>query len=156
MEEINQIDQLKDLYEDLCDSPPCTLFVAPVIRYTHKKSDYLYLFYKELISSKDYQIRDVSTLGHLKFVAFQVFKGNCILHYHWLQYSGISSAIAFFFKLICIYFYLLSGGKLVWSVHNRLPPDCKSEWIHFKVRRWLARKDLLFDQRYYRQEKTRT
>lgn len=140
MADMNQVNQLKDLYEDFYDSLPGTLFVAPAIRYTHKKSDYLYLFYKELINSPDFEIQDVSTLGHIKFIAHQVFKGNCVLHYHWLQYSGISSAIAFFFKIICIYFYLLFGGKLIWSVHNKLPPDCKSEWIHFKVRGWLARR----------------
>lgn len=134
------MNQLEELYQELSESSPATLFVAPAIRYTHKNSDYLYLFYKKLLSSPNYLIHDVSTIGHLKFVLHQIFKRDAILHYHWIQFSGIGSFFAYFFRLLCIYFYLLFGGKLVWSVHNKLPPDCKSEWIHFKVRNWLAKK----------------
>ncbi|MDX1641499.1 MAG: hypothetical protein R3220_07360 [Balneolaceae bacterium] len=137
---MNQINQLEELYRDLSDASPVSLFVAPRIRYTHKQSDYLYLFYKKLLKSPDFTISDVSTVGHLKFVAHQIFKRNTILHYHWIQYSGFWSGLSYFFKLICIYFYLLFGGKLVWSIHNKLPPDCSNEWLHFKVRKWLAKK----------------
>lgn len=137
---MNQINQLEELYDEMREAVPATLFVAPAIRYTHKKSDYLYLFYKKLLSSPDYKIVDVSTIGHLKFVLYQLFKRDTILHYHWIQYSGFWSALSYFFRLVCIWVYLLSGGKLVWSVHNKLPPDCTNEWLHFKVRKWLAQK----------------
>lgn len=137
---MDQINQLEELYDDLSETSPATLFVAPAIRYTHKQSDYLYLFYKKLLSSPDYKIVDISTIGHLKFVFYQLFKRDVVLHYHWIQYSGFWSALRYFFKLMCIWFYLLSGGKLIWSVHNKLPPDCNNEWLHFKVRKWLAQK----------------
>lgn len=137
---MNQIDKLEDLYDGLSRSAPKPLFVAPRIRYTHKKSDYLYLFYKELFKSHNFSIFDVSTIGHLKFVLYQLAKRDCILHYHWIQFSGIWSGIGFFFKLFCIYLYLLFGGKLVWSLHNKLPPDCKHKRLHFRVRKWLAQK----------------
>lgn len=137
---MNQINRLEELYDDLSEANPVTLFVAPAIRYTHKKSDYLYLFYKKILSSADYKISDVSVIGHLKFVLYQLFKKDGILHYHWIQYSGFWSAMSYFFKLMCIYFYVLLGGKLVWSVHNKLPPDCSHEWLHFKMRKWLAKK----------------
>lgn len=137
---MNQINKLEELYDELSDAGPATLFVAPAIRYSHKKSDYLYLFYKKILSSPNYKVVDVSAIGHLKFVFYQLFKKDAVLHYHWIQYSGFWSAMSYFFKLMCIYFYLLFGGKLVWSVHNKLPPDCSSEWLHFKVRKWLAKK----------------
>ncbi len=36
------------------------------------------------------------------------------------------------------------GGKIVWSVQNTLPPDCRYEWLNYYARRWLAGKtDLL-------------
>jgi len=131
---------LGDLYKSLSQSPPITLFVAPRIRYTHKKSDYLFLLYKKLIDSKDFKVFDVSTIGHIKFVLHQLIKRDSILHYHWMQYSGFWPVFPFFFKLMCIKIYLLLGGKLVWSIHNKLPPDCPHEWLQFKVRQWLAKK----------------
>lgn len=137
---MNQISQLEELYNGLSDTSPVTLFVAPSIRYTHKKTDYLYLFYKTLFSSKNFTIFDVSTVGHLKFVLHQLLRRDSILHYHWIQYSGFWSGCGYFFKLMCIYLYLSLNGKLVWSVHNKLPPDCKNEWLHFKVRKWLAQR----------------
>lgn len=141
---MNEINQLEELYEGFSKGRPIPLFVAPEIRYSYKKSDYLFLFYKNLLNSPKFKIRDVSTVGHLKFVFYQLLKGRSVLHYHWIQYSGFWSGVAYFFKLICIYFYLLFGGKLVWSIHNKLPPDCNNEWLHFKARKWLANKaDLL-------------
>ena len=134
------LNELKDFYDGLSESNPVKLFVAPSIRYTHKKSDYLYLFYKELLESDDFKISDVSAIGHLNFIFYQLFKRDAILHYHWIQYSGFWAGIGFFFKLMCIYLYLMAGGKLVWSLHNKLPPDCKREWLHFKIRRWMAKK----------------
>lgn len=135
---MNQINQLEDVYYELSEARPVNLFVTPLIRYSYKKSDYLYLFYKKLLASPDFNIKDVSTIGHLKFLIYQLFKRNVILHYHWLQYSGFLSGISYFFKLLCIYLYVNLGGKLVWSVHNKLPPDCNNEWLHINVRKWLA------------------
>lgn len=137
---MSRIDELEDLYDGLSESDPIPLFVAPRIRYTHKKSDYLYLFYKELFKSSNFSIFDVSTIGHLKLVLYQLTKRDCILHYHWIQFAGFWSGVGFFFKLFCIYLYLLFGGKLVWSLHNKLPPDCKHKQLHRRVRKWLAQK----------------
>lgn len=136
MKEINQLDEL---YEELSETSPLTVFVAPTIRYSYKKSDYLYLFYKKLLGSPKFKIADVSKIGHLKFVFYQLFKRDSVLHYHWIQFSGFWSGVAYLFQVACIYIYLMLGGKLVWSVHNKLPPDCQHEWLHFKIRKWLAR-----------------
>lgn len=137
---MSQINELQDLYDGLSTSKPVSLFVAPRIRHTYKKSDYLYLFYKDLFNSPDFTIFDVSAIGHLKFILHQLIKGNCVLHYHWIQFSGFWSGVGYLFKICCVAIYLMSGGKFVWSVHNKMPPDCKHEWLHQKVRKWLAKK----------------
>lgn len=136
---MSRIKKLEELYKELFSSKPITLFVAPRIRYTYKKSDYLYLFYRDLLDSPDYNIFDVSAIGHLKFVLHQLVKGNCILHYHWIQFSGFWSGLGYLFKMLCVYLYVKSGGTLIWSLHNKMPPDCKHEWLHKKNRKWLAR-----------------
>lgn len=141
---MSQIKELDELYEELSSSDTKTLFVAPRIRYSYEKSDYLYLFYKDLLDSPDYNIFDVSAVGHLKFVLYQLIKGDCILHYHWIQFSGFWAGVRYVFKMLCIYLYMLAGGKMIWSLHNKMPPDCKHKSIHLKFRRWLAKKsDLL-------------
>lgn len=137
---MSQIKELRELYDGLSRSKPVTLFVAPRIRYTYKKSDYLFLFYKKLLDSPDISIFDVSTIGHLKFILHQLIKRDSILHYHWIQFSGVWSGIGYLFKICCVAIYVMLGGKLVWSVHNKLPPDCKHKWLHKKVRKWLAQK----------------
>lgn len=137
---MNHINKLEELYEGLSQSKPVTLFVVPRIRYTHKKSDYLYLFYKKLLDSPDFRIFDVSTAGHLKFILHQLVKRDSVLHYHWFQFSGFGSIFGYLYKLFCIQIYLLLGGKLVWSLHNKIPADCSNEWLHVKARKWLAKK----------------
>lgn len=135
---MSQINELKEIYNELSSSKPTTLFVAPRIRYTYKKSDYLYLFFKDILDSPDFNLFDVSAIGHLKFLLHQLIKGDCVLHYHWVQFSGFWAGIRFFFKFLCLYLYTLFGGKLVWSLHNKMPPDCNHQWIHRRVRKWLA------------------
>jgi len=137
-------EKLEDLFTELNGEEPCTLYVNPPIRYTYKKSDYLYLFYKELFSSKIFKITGVTTPGHLKFVITQLFGKRSILNYHWIECTGFFSIIVYIYKLFCIFLYKALGGRVIWSVHNKMPMDCKMEWVNFHGRRWLARKaDLL-------------
>ncbi len=141
---MHKIEKLEDLYTEILESHPATIFVAPPIRFAYKKSDYLYLFYKDLISKSDYSIKGISTAGHLKLLLHRMIGRRSVLHYHWISYSGFFSGFVFFYKLFCIFLYKLMGGKLIWSVHNKMPLDTPYEWINFVTRKWLAKKaDLL-------------
>jgi glycosyltransferase involved in cell wall biosynthesis len=141
---MKQPDQLEDLYNELNGDEVCTLYVAPPIRYAYKKSDYLFLFYRDLLSSETYTISGVSTAGHLKFILARLFRKRCILHYHWIECTGFFSMFVYFYKLICLFLYKALGGKLIWSVHNKMPMDCRMEWVNYRGRRWIAKKaDLL-------------
>ncbi len=133
-----KLDELRDLYTNLQESGPYTLFVSHEIRFAYKRSDYLYLLYKDLIASQDFKITGVSALGHITFVLYALFRKKSILHYHWIDYSGIFTGFVYFYKLFCIWLYKKLGGKVIWSVHNKLPLDCKHEWINYKTRKWLA------------------
>ncbi|TVR16630.1 MAG: hypothetical protein EA391_07530 [Balneolaceae bacterium] len=137
---MKKLNRLQDLYSELGCSNPCKLFVAPPIRFAYKKSDYLYLLYKDLITSSEFKITGVSTLGHIKFLAHQVIRKKSVLHYHWIECTGFLSIPFYLFKLICIQIYVLLGGKLIWSVHNKMPLDCSFEWINYIGRKWLAKK----------------
>ncbi|TVQ01742.1 MAG: hypothetical protein EA359_13480 [Balneolaceae bacterium] len=136
----HKLEKLEKIYSELHEEGPVTLFVAPPIRFAYKRSDYLFLLYKDLLASPVYKIDSVSTIGHLKFVLWAVLGKKSILHYHWLEYTGFFAGFNYFFKLSCIWVYKKLGGKIVWSIHNKLPLDCSHEWIHFKTRKWLAQK----------------
>jgi glycosyltransferase involved in cell wall biosynthesis len=136
----HKLEKLEDLYFDLTEGESFTLFVSPQIRIAYKRSDYLFLLYKDLLSSAVFKIDSVSTIGHLKFVLWALLGNKTILHYHWLEYTGFFAGFNYFFKLFCIWLYKKLGGKVVWSIHNKLPLDCSHEWIHFKTRKWLAQK----------------
>lgn len=136
----HKLHRLDDLYTELIDSNPITIFVAPPVRFSYKRSDYLYLLYKELFSSHEFKVRNIGTPGHLKFVFLALFSKQTVLHYHWLEYNGFLKGVTYVYKLFCIWIYIKLGGKVVWSIHNKLPLDCKHEWIHFKTRKWLAQR----------------
>lgn len=141
---MQKLSALRDIYEELDCKKPCKLFTAPPIRFAYKKSDYLYLLYKNLIGSSDFNLSGISTLGHIKCLGWQLFKKNSVLHYHWIECTGFFSIFVYIYKLLCIQIFSFLGGKVIWSVHNKMPLDCRMEWVNYKGRRWLAKKaDLL-------------
>lgn len=135
----HNLDRLQDLYSDLQEGH-FTLFVTPPIRYAYRRSDYLFLLYKNLLTSSDFKITNVNTLGHLKFVLWALVGKKSIVHYHWLEFTGFFNGFTYLFKVFCLWVYKKLGGKIVWSIRNKLPMDCTNEWIHFKTRKWLAQK----------------
>ncbi|MGF1669321.1 MAG: hypothetical protein ACFCU6_02650 [Balneolaceae bacterium] len=135
---------LKSVYNKLVPGAR-TLFVVPLIRYKYPKSDYLYLFYKEFIESNDPpKVSALSVFGHFKFVFTQLFGKPCILHYHWLEFQDKRALAGMIYKWFCLYLYKLFGGKLVWTVHNKMPHDNRFYKGNFLLRKWMAKNaDLL-------------
>ena len=141
---MKQNNDLTDIYRELVGDKPFTLLVAPPIRFSYKKSDYLYLYYQKVLKETNIPVRNISTLAHIKLVLWQLFGGPSLLHYHWFEITGPVSVLSAVYKIIFISLYKLFGGSIVWTVQNTLPPDCRYEWINFYARRWLAGKaDLL-------------
>lgn len=141
---MNQINKLIDIYRELTGDESFTLLVAPPIRFTYKRSDYLYLYYQKILKESEIPIRNINTLGHIKLFFWQLFGSRSVLHYHWFEISGPISIFSTIYKVIFIFLYKLLGGNIVWSVQNTLPPDCRYEWMNYYARRWLAKNaDLL-------------
>lgn len=117
-----------------------TIFVVPLIRYSHKKTDYLYLLYDDLIRSDDYDIKSISVFSHLKLITGILKNRNAILHYHWLEFQDFKSLLGMPWKMICIYLFHLFGGNIVWTLHNEFPHDQKylslHSFLHKKMAQW--------------------
>ncbi|MTI88010.1 MAG: glycosyltransferase [Balneolaceae bacterium] len=130
---------LKDVYASL-DADASLVYVVPLIRYSNKDSDYLYLLYKELIEHQDYTIESLTAIQHYKLI-LQVFQNQgAILHYHWLEFQSLKSLLGMPWKLLCIFIFVTFGGKIVWTIHNEVPHDRKflgfHRWLHPVMARW--------------------
>ena len=133
-----EIASLKELYSGL-NKHINTVFVVPLIRFDFPKTDYLYLFYKDLIDENKVKIESISVFAHFRFVLHVIFNRNTLLHYHWLEFQDVKSLLGMPFKLLCIGLYKLFGGDIVWTVHNLKPHDKKYLSLHLRIHRWMAR-----------------
>ncbi|MDR9419021.1 glycosyltransferase [Gracilimonas sp.] len=130
---------LDEVYASLNEDAD-TIFVVPLIRHSHKKTDYLYLLYKKLIESDDYNINSISVFSHFKLITGILTNRNAILHYHWLEFQDFKSLLGMPWKMLCIYLFHLLGGKIVWTLHNEFPHDQKylklHSFLHQKMANW--------------------
>jgi len=117
------------------------LYVIPLIRYKYPKSDYLYLFYKNIIESNNPpKIISISVFSHFKFTFSRLLTNRSLVHYHWFECQDKRAVLAMIYKWFCIFLYKLLGGKLVWTIHNKMPHDRKYYRLNFILRKWMARK----------------
>lgn len=138
-------EQLLKLYNDLLPDShdgTVTLYVVPLIRYNYKKSDYLYLLYRDIIENKGdrFKVKSLSVWQHYTFAFKSLVSKSVILHYHWLECTDLKSLSGMFYKLICIFLFKATGGTLVWTVHNKVPHDKKFRKLNFKIQSWMASK----------------
>jgi glycosyltransferase involved in cell wall biosynthesis len=131
--------KLQELYGEITDSESATIFVAPPIRFSHKQSDFLYLFYKEVFTSAQYEVKSLKAFFHFKPLLNHLSGKPSILHYHWLEIRSLFSLPLFLYKFVFIMLYKWAGGKLVWTVHNKIPLDVKYQRLNFIFRRWMAK-----------------
>lgn len=136
-------DQLLKIYDDLIPDNydgRLSLYVVPLIRYGYKKSDYLYLLYRDIIKNRDDQFNVISTSvwKHIIFVFKSLFSKHVILHYHWLEFTDVKSMAGMTYKLICIFLFKATGGHLVWTVHNKVPHDTSFRKLNYRIQLWMA------------------
>ncbi|XWN38233.1 MAG: hypothetical protein ROO71_04695 [Balneola sp.] len=129
---------LSDIYSSL-GAQYSSVFVVPGIRYNFPMSDYLFLLYKPLLATTKYKIESVSVYTHYRFVYKALFSKKIILHYHWLEFQDIKSLIGMPWKLLCIYFFNLLGGKIIWTVHNLEPHNRKFLKLNHRLHTWMGR-----------------
>ncbi|MEX0723945.1 MAG: hypothetical protein WD357_03415 [Gracilimonas sp.] len=132
-----QATSLSEIYSSIKKDAD-TIYVVPLIRYTHKKSDYLYLLYEGLINKGKYEIKTISVFNHFKLVAGILLNKRAILHYHWLEFQDLKSLLGMPWKMLCIYLFQLLGGNIVWTLHNEFPHDQKYVWLHSYIHKKMA------------------
>jgi len=102
------------------------IFVVPLINEVNKQTDYLYQLYKTLIEEKNPEypeIESLSVFAHPQFFLSRLKGEKILLHYHWFEVKDIKSLLGIFWKLFWIVLFKISGGKLIWTVHNKYPHE---------------------------------
>lgn len=131
---------LEEIYASV-NNDASTIYVVPLIRHSHKKSDYLYLLYEDLIKGDKYDIKSISVFNHFKLVAgILINRRKAILHYHWLEFQDFKSLLGMPWKIFCIFLFHIFGGNIVWTLHNEFPHDQKyldlHSYLHKKMAKW--------------------
>lgn len=133
---------LEKVYE-AADARAKVIYVVPLIRYTHKQTDYLYLLYKDLIASDTYKIESISIFNHFKLITGILRNKNAILHYHWFEFQDFKSLAGMPWKVFCIWLFKKLGGTIIWTIHNEFPHDRRffslHSLLHKKMAQWSAK-----------------
>ncbi len=133
-------------YHNLCHDVK-KIYVVPLINYSFKKTNYLYLLYKNFIlnedsfgEKKDYgiNIESLSIFAHPKIVLSRIKNEKSILHYHWLEITGLLSLSGTIWKLFWISFYKLLNGKIIWTIHNEFPHSNNYILLNKIIRKYMA------------------
>lgn len=129
-------ESLKQIYSELVDSERIELFIIPEIRFDNKKSDYLYLHYKDYFN--DTKLVFNKPGSHLKYLWLQYKQQNTLIHHHWLDCQDGWDLISISFKLLCLMIYKKLDGKIVWTIHNKKPLQNRYKRFNKFIRSWLA------------------
>lgn len=132
-------DNLIEVYESI--SPGVKkIFVVPLIRFNMKQTDYLFLLYKNFFESNNsgIKIKSLSAAAHPEFFFSRVKKEKSVLHYHWFEVHDVKSLIGMLWKMLWIKLYKLSGGKIVWTIHNKFPHTNNFSKVNNYCRKHLA------------------
>ncbi len=127
---------LKDIYTELMGSGKIELFVIPEIQFNNKKSDYLYLQYKEYFDDAELIFNKPGS--HLNYIRLQYKQKNTLIHYHWLDCQDGWDLFSISFKLICLMIFKKMGGKIIWTVHNKKPLHNRYKRFNRYIRSWMA------------------
>jgi len=115
------------------------IFVVPEIPDVNRDTSYLNQFYKEFLTSSAPVAIESFFAGSLpKIILSRLKSEKTILHYHWLEFEDLKTFLGIIWKFFWIILYKFSGGRLVWSVHNRYPHHNKYVSLNKKIRRIFA------------------
>lgn len=128
-------DNLYSIYKDAAGSNVETVYVFPRIEISSIYNPYLKLLYDDL---NEISVNSVNPI--LPKFLFKKFKGEkSVVHYHWLEFCNLKEFLILIYKLFLLFIYKLSGGEIVWTMHN-LTPHCKKfKKANFLIRKWMIR-----------------
>lgn len=128
-------------YKALCNDVK-KIYVIPLINFSFKKTNYLYLLYKNFIENNEkyhIQIQSISVFLYPRIVLSRLINEKAIVHHHWLEVTDIKSFWGMFWKIFWLSLFKLFNGKLIWTIHNKFPHKGNYKLINSYIRKYMAR-----------------
>lgn len=132
---------LLEEYKNLCGDVK-KVYVIPLINFSLKKSNYLYLLYKNFIENNEryqIQVQSISIFSYPRIVLSRLINEKAIVHHHWLEITDIKSLSGMFWKIFWLSLFKLLNGKIVWTVHNKFPHKGNFKHTNKYLRRFMAK-----------------
>lgn len=116
------------------------VYVIPDIARVSAQNSYLYLLYREFLEGRipGVSLESFSFL-HPRIVWRRLRGEQSLLHHHWFEFHNLRTLLNALWKLFWLSLYRLAGGKIVWTIHNRLPHQGHFPALNRRLRRIWAR-----------------
>lgn len=131
---------ISDLYK-LTTTNVRKVYVFPRILSSSQFNPYLQLLYEEFLEGENRGGIDVSSPHPLipVFIFKRIFLEKSIVHYHWLEFSSMKGFFIVFWKMFLLVCYKITGGKIVWTPHNKQPHAKRYFVINMLLYRLMAK-----------------
>ncbi len=126
-------------YRSLCPGVR-VLYVIPDIARFSKHNPYLEFLYAPVFAAARGTVQLQSSSFLNPAIVFRRIAGEkSVLHHHWFEFQNLRMLLNLLWKLFWAALYRLAGGKIVWTVHNRVPHAPKYRWLNRALRRLWAK-----------------
>lgn len=129
------IDQLKLLEPQLKKVYVGSILKKSISTNNNKYISLLYEAFPVQAVEVEYLIKD-----NYKDVVIRRLRGEpSVVHHHWLQFDNFYYIKPLFIVFFWLVIYRMSGGTVVWTLHNKLPHDNPYLRINRRIRRSFAK-----------------
>jgi len=116
-----------------------TIYISHDLWKMKKYNEYLYLLYESFIHNpSNPKIVFLKKKDYLKMLWRRVKGEKSLFHQHWLDFYGFKKLHVDLYRLIILSVYKLFGGKIIWTIHNKLPHNKKQYLLNLYGRQFFA------------------
>jgi beta-1,4-mannosyltransferase len=136
MESYNSFREIIDLLEPGCQK----LYVIPPYNPENRDGDYLYLLHKDIIESNNNpQIEPVGDWQYARFSWKAIKRIPTVIHCNWFEVRSFREVFKFLVLWLNLIIFHKSGGKIVWTIHNKGPQSISMKWFNLLLQNWIAK-----------------
>ena len=125
---------LLNLYRSISPSVG-KIYVIPDIEKFSRHNTYLQLLYGNLLDKNSPVAVQSFSIVPLAIILRRLSGEQSVVHHHWFECRDFPGLLNVFWKFTILGIYRFFGGKIVWTVHNRLPHSGK--WL--RINRFLRK-----------------
>ncbi len=117
------------------------VYVFPHIERSSRFNKYMSLLYRDLLKGEESSSVIINSASFFSpsIIVRRWLTEKSVVHHHWFECRDIISLLNAAWKLMWLFIYRLSGGKIIWTVHNKYPHNRKLMRTNSVLRFLMAR-----------------